>query len=265
MSKKTNTDTVKNEIELALGGEQINFEEMPDEKASPLNQPVVEKTSAHLSSPTPVSQDDSSTDSSTQESGDEPDTSTTEAKQSFDAPEQEFSEHDATVPLSDEGIEIPLSHAQMAADTFLGIADNVLEIGGGFFIKIRKHKDFYDFEEVVQVIEGQNEKNVKRLKLDDDDKALLRPLLIIIIRKKAKVLTPEQQLAAAVLSILVKKARIAVEMRTENEILVERIRDIIREERSNGSGMTTDHEGDMHEEETNTSNAEFANVMEVAE
>lgn len=265
MSKKQNTDTVKNEIELALGGEPINFEEMPDEKASPLNQPVVEKTSGHMSSPTPVSHDDSSSESSTPESEDEPDTSASAPRQSLDAPEQEFSEHDPTTAGSDDEIEIPLSHAQMAADTFLGIADNVLEVGGGFFIKIRKHKDFYDFEEVVQVIEGQNEKNVKRLKLDDDDKALLRPLLIIIIRKKAKVLTPEQQLAAAVLSILVKKARIAVEMRTENEILVERIRDIIREETSKGSGMPTDHTGDIHQEETNTSSAEFANVMEVAE
>jgi hypothetical protein len=117
------------------------------------------------------------------------------------------------------------------ADSIIGTFNNtVLEVGGGFFVTIRKHKDFYDFEEVIQVIEEQNVKNIKRLKLDEEDKALLRPLLIHILRKKAAALTPEKQLLMVALSILIKKAKAVMEIRTENEMLVERIRDIIRKE-----------------------------------
>ena len=118
----------------------------------------------------------------------------------------------------------------------MGVTDNVLEVGGGFFIKIKKHKEFYDFEEVIQVIDGQNERNVKRMKLDKEDKALLRPLLAAMLKKKTKQLTPEQQLIGAVLSILMKKARVVMEIRAENEILVDRILDIIREERGYAPG-----------------------------
>ncbi len=99
-----------------------------------------------------------------------------------------------------------------------------------FFITIRKHKDFYDFDEVIQIIDDQNVKNIKRLKLDEEDKALLRPLIIHVLRKKAKVLTPEQQLLGAALSIVIKKARIVMEIRKENEVMVDRIRDVIRTE-----------------------------------
>ena len=106
-----------------------------------------------------------------------------------------------------------------------------MAVGGGFFIKIKKHKEFYDFEEVIQVIEEQNEKNIKRLKLDEEDKILLRPLLISMLKRKAKKLTPEQQLLGAVLSILMKKAQVVMEIKAENEILVERILDVIREEK----------------------------------
>lgn len=132
-------------------------------------------------------------------------------------------------------MEIPAGHARQAADTLLGITDNMLELGSGFFVKIKKHQEFYDFEEILQVVEEQNEKNLRRMRLDDEDKALLRPLLILILKKRAKQLTPEQQLMGAVLSILMKKARIMMEVRTENELLTERILDIIREERADGS------------------------------
>ena len=66
--------------------------------------------------------------------------------------------------------------------------------------------------------------------MDEEDKALIRPLLIHILRKKAAALTPEKQLLMVIFSILIKKAKVIMEMRSENEILVERIRDIIRNE-----------------------------------
>jgi hypothetical protein len=119
----------------------------------------------------------------------------------------------------------------MMADSIIGTVNNtLLEVGGGYFVTIRKHKDFYDFEEVIQIIEEQNVKNIRRLKLDEEDKALVRPLLIHILRKKSAALSPEMQLLMVVLSILIKKTKIVIEIRAENEILVERIRGIIRQE-----------------------------------
>ena len=127
---------------------------------------------------------------------------------------------------------MPLSQANQAADALLGMSNNVLEVGGGYFVKISKHKEFYEFDEIISVIDQQNDKNVARVKLDKEDKALLRPLLAQILRKKAKKLTPEQQLMGAVLSILMKKAQVVMEVRAENNILEERILDIIRNEKA---------------------------------
>jgi hypothetical protein len=134
-------------------------------------------------------------------------------------------------PDNPEGeFQLPLEQAKLMADTILGVANNVLEVGGGFFVTIRKHKDFYDFEEVIQIVDEQNVKNIKRLKLDAEDKALLRPLLIHVLRKKSKIATPEQQLLAVALSIIIKKAKVVMEIRKENEMIVDRIRDVIRME-----------------------------------
>jgi hypothetical protein len=251
--KTDNSDPVKKQIEEALtSSNQIQFEEMPDENSSPLNQPVVEKSiddSSPSSTANPAKgnseEGDADTDSSGENFTEEPSSQEEGYRNSVDAPEQEI--HQADRANAVEGVEIPLSHAQMAADTLLGVTDNILEVGGGFFISIRKHEDFYEFDEVIEVIDEQNVKNIRRFRLDADDKALLRPLLIVIIRKRAKVLTPEQQLAAAVVSILVKKFRLAMQVRAENEILVQRIRDIIKTESANNR-------------ETNSSASQEANV-----
>ena len=126
---------------------------------------------------------------------------------------------------------MPTETAKQAVDSILGMSNNVLRIGGGYFIKIRKHKEFYEFDEIVELIDAQNEKNVKRIVLDKEDKALLKPILVTILKKKAKTLTPEQQLMGAVLSILMKKAQVVMGVRAENDLLVERILDIVREEK----------------------------------
>lgn len=182
----------------------------------------------------------------------------------LDAPEQEIDPSQLGDVQAEDEPEIPLAHAQIAADTFLGITDNLLEVGGGFFVRIRKHEDFYEFDEVVQVIDEQNQKNLKRIKLDDEDRALLRPLLVIIIRKRAKKLTPEQQLAGAVISILIKKARMAVEIRAENNLLVDRIRDIIKQESADQPETPTT--GLENKAEPKTDNEQrLASVLEVAE
>jgi|GEM_PF-3949653 len=118
-------------------------------------------------------------------------------------------------------------HAIMMAEMYLGVANNFIEIGGGFFIKIKMHDSFKEYEELVQVIEDQNQKNIRRLKLDEDDKAMLRPLLAAVLKQRGKVVTPEQQLLIAGVSILIKKAQLVMEMRAENMVLFERIKEMI--------------------------------------
>jgi len=89
-------------------------------------------------------------------------------------------------------------------------------------------------------------------------------LLIAILKKKAKKLTPEQQLLGAVLSILMKKAQVVMEIRAENEILLDRILDIIREEKANSMPESA-YEPTMEQEEE-TEEGELENtVLEVAQ
>ena len=232
--------------------DKVEFEEPLDPKSSPLNQPVVENEIGHTKpEPQKETVKEPAQDEVEKESTEQEDNKETpepppadneklnfEANETDDVPEQEigsgaYNEQLEEELSKDEGdnFDLPSGHARQAADTILGMTDNIMAVGGGFFIKIKKHKEFYDFEEVIQVIEEQNEKNIKRLKLDDEDKILLRPLLISMLKRKAKKLTPEQQMLGAILSILMKKAQVVMEIKAENEILVERILDVIREEK----------------------------------
>ena len=241
---------------LTTAPEEITFENIQGEESSPLNQPVIEKD---IGGERPVDNDPDKQKSwnvwkpdRPHQMPEEPVATNTEQPefrktveenveqekrdQPLDAPEQEINgggyEDDDESQPTDEDFELPLSQANQAADALLGMSNNVLEVGGGYFVKISKHKEFYEFDEIITVIDQQNDKNVARVKLDKEDKALLRPLLAQILRKKAKKLTPEQQLMGAVLSILMKKAQVVMEVRAENNILEERILDIIREEKA---------------------------------
>jgi len=241
---------------LTTAPEEITFENIQGEESSPLNQPVIEKD---IGGERPVDNDPDKQKSWNVWKPDRPhqmpeEPVATNSEQSefrktveenveqekrdqpLDAPEQEINgggyEDDDEPQPTDEDFELPLSQANQAADALLGMSNNVLEVGGGYFVKISKHKEFYEFDEIISVIDQQNDKNVARVKLDKEDKALLRPLLAQILRKKAKKLTPEQQLMGAVLSILMKKAQVVMEVRAENNILEERILDIIREEKT---------------------------------
>lgn len=252
--------------------ENVQFEELEGEESSPLNEPVVNNGGADMQSEptqdppvggqkqpadtgTPVSQEPKQQDQQPEEEADEP----------LDAGEQEIDDNydEATIIDDGEEFELPTGQAKQAADTILGMTDNVLAVGGGYFVKIRKHKEYYEFEEIIHVIDNQNEKNVKRIKLDEEDKILLRPLLITILKKKAKKLTPEQQLMGAIISIMMKKAQLVMEIKAENDILTERILDIIREEKGyseqdedyeeqadeNGDEPENEPEEEYHEEE----------------
>lgn len=218
---------VHDEIRAILSSQESpELEELETEDQSPLNEPVV---------------NDELPDSEKEESDEEDDRGDIvfhpdeieEVEEPLDAEEQEIDEDydDSSMDQEEEEFEVPTGHARQAANTILGMTDNLLAVGGGFFVKIKKHKEFYEFEEIIQVIDGQNQKNVKRIKLDAEDKALLRPLLIAMLKKKAKKLTPEQQLMGALISIMMKKAQVVMEIKAENDILTQRILDIIRQEK----------------------------------
>jgi hypothetical protein len=245
----------KIEKELLKGNEEVAFEQVAGEENSPLNEPVEENSIGFDQKQTNV-QRLSFQNQNEQEKERESEASVSKPKENIgstkapemkkeeeqddyfkseekDAPEQEIGSGGRKDNAgAAEEFELPDEHAQMAAESFLGIADNLIEVGGGFFIKIRKHKDFYEFEEIIQIIDQQNEKNVNRIKLDEQDKMLLRPLLVMVLKRKAKRLTPEQQLIGVAISIIVKKAKIVMEVRAENEILVERMLEIIKSQLS---------------------------------
>ena len=278
-------DKIAQEVQDALTAtpEEINFEQLQNENSSPLNQPVIEKD---IGGERPVETDEEKQKSwnvwkpeqehktlDELEPGRSGNTQTdfrtkVEAKvekekeqEPLDAPEQEINgngfdtETDET--LTDQDFEVPLAQANQAADAILGMSNNVLAVGGGYFVKIRKHQEFYEFEEIIQVVDQQNEKNVERIKLDKEDQALLRPLLAQVLRKKAKKLTPEQQLMGAVISILMKKAQVVMEVRAENSLLENRILDIVRQEKGE-SEIEDIEEEDENEDVSDGTDSAFA-------
>jgi len=248
-NKELNKEKIENVLKRGPG--DIAFEPIVHEIDSPLAQRVIDKEDkvnpVKTSSTSSASAANSGTDKTA--TGEQSKTIPPQAeakKEPMDAPEQEInaeptpsasststatSTATSTSTKEEPEFTIPIAQAGMMADTILGVVNNtVLEVGAGYFVTISKHKDFYDFDELVQVIDEQNVKNIKRMKLDEEDKAMLRPLLIHVLRKKAKVMTPEQQLLGVALSIIIKKSKIVLEIRAENQILVERIRDMIRRE-----------------------------------
>ncbi len=277
-------DTIAQEVQDALTAspEEINFEQLQNEDSSPLNQPVIEKD---IGGERPVETEEEKQKSwnvwkpdqehktldelepgrsgNTQidfRSSIEAKVEKEKAREPLDAPEQDINgngfdtEVDETV--TDQDFEIPLAQANQAADAILGMSNNVLAVGGGYFVKIKKHQEFYEFEEIIQVVDEQNKKNVERIKLDKEDQALLRPLLAQVLRKKAKKLTPEQQLMGAIISILMKKAQVVMEVRAENSLLENRILDIVRQEK--GETEVDDIEEEDSEEAEKNNEYAFA-------
>lgn len=242
---------LENEVtEVLKNPNDVNFENIQDEELSPLNKAVIEKEIAGVSMSndwniwkggSPIQGSDIGQKKIKATDGMEQETINRNDNTPLDAPEQEIGvafDDDQTIDENQthddkakEEFELPTDAAKQAADSIFGTVNNLIDLGGGYFVKIKKHKEFYDFDEIIELIELQNEKNIKRIKLDKEDKAALKPLLVQILKKKAKKLTPERQLMALVLSILLKKGRMVMEIKAENDLLVERILDIVREEK----------------------------------
>jgi len=214
---------------LSANTNEFSFETIAQEESSPLNQPVKEKD---IGGNTYNSETVGFAPFGEEESFEKP----------KDAPEQVIdSNYDNTQPPK-EVVEVPTEQAEMMAEMLFGTADNLLAVGGGWFIKMRKDEAFYEFDEIVQFIKTQNETNVQRLLLDEHDKLLLRPLIVAIIKKRGACMTPEQQLLMATLSILMKKINIALEIKAENELMLARILEEIKSEKASTDTNDTEEE-----------------------
>lgn len=241
--------TEEKEVKEALknGATTIVHEPIPEEFDSPLSEPVIQKQVAtekqNATTTTTAAAENSTSNSGTVETSGNEANNTAEPVET-DAPEQEITAQEGDVnpdePGSESQFSIPVEEATLLANTILGATNNALEFAGGFFVTIKKRKEFYDFDELIQIIDKQNVKNIKRLKLDEEDKALLRPLLVRVLRQKAKILTPEQQLLTAMFSILIKKGRIVMEIKKENRQLEDRMVEIIRRELERHNGTKAD-------------------------
>ncbi|WP_430409228.1 hypothetical protein [Kordia sp.] len=272
---------IANEVKQALttSQDQIVLETIQGENGSPLNTPVVEKD---IGGERPKDEEQTDENWNVWKPKDEGEVSEFQGdvdyrktvahqienekdKEPLDAPEQEINEDhlysDQEHEVSDADFEMPLSQANQTADALLGITNNVLTAGGSFFVKVKKHEEFYEFDEIVKLIDTQNENNVQRILLDKDDKALLRPLLSQVIRKKAKRLTPEQQLMGAVASIMIKKGQTVMEIRAENKILENRLVTIIKEQKEqiNQETNSNDYKQDFEEPQEPKDDQEFSN------
>lgn len=244
------TGNISDEVRQALteNQDQIQLETIQGEDSSPLNRPVIEKDIGGekkvLDNGNPdwnvwkPEMDNTSIDNeektTTYREYIEDQIEYEKQAEPLDAPEQEINldgEYDDNgETITNKDFEIPLAQANQAATALLGMTNNLLAAGGGLLVKIKKQPEFYEYGEVVTVIDEQNQKNVNRILLDKEDKTLLRPLVAEVLRKKAKKLTPEQQLMGAVASILMKKAQVVMEIRAENSLLESRIVSIIKEQ-----------------------------------
>ena len=126
---------------------------------------------------------------------------------------------------------VPFEMLKLAANSIFATANNIIGLGAGYFVKIKKHKEFFELDEVIHLIDAQNEKNVNALKLTQDDKDMLMPLVVQVLRNRAKLPTPEQQLLMITLTILMQKARVFMQIRQENQEMTEQILVAIRASR----------------------------------
>jgi hypothetical protein len=213
--------------------DNITLEHIQEPEESPLNEPVA----VNQIGLTDGAQEKGAEDNDVHEKPAPKSTFDVPDLKAFDAPEQDIGQAppvDSSQDNSDAAndFDLPDNIAEITADSYIGMANYALDIGGGFFVTVKKHADFYAFDELIEVIDEKNEKNVQRFKLDDGDQALLRPLLILVIKRRSKQVTPESQLALVAIAILVKKIKLAVEIRAENDLLVDKLRDIIREDKA---------------------------------
>jgi len=252
---------------LSQENKDIPFERIPDESVSDTTVAVPNDVKANIVPIDAATEEiDEGQESTTNDPDNHSETPIEEVKEKepLDAPEQVVDEQggeeddegnsDETKVIRSE-FKIPDGHTEQTADVFIGMANNLIHVGGGFFVRIKRHKEFLEFDEVIEIIDEQNEKNVNRIKLDEEDIQLLKPILIQLIKEGGKAMTPSQQLWAAGASILIKKIQVIIMIKQENVLLEEKLINVIKEQ----SGAVEDN----YDEEENT--AEETEIIEETE
>lgn len=201
---------------LETAEEDIPLEKIADIGSSPLMEPVREKNPDHVPDDLPEQDVGDSVDKEIYPPDQEEPTlppipDLPEGDE--DLPEQEIFEHgalegdgfdtdeDVEEQESEEPPVIPTDQDSYTARNIIESFNNLIAVGGGFFLRIKKHESFYEFEEVMQVIEDTDQKNIKRIQLTEVEKMMLAPLLAQVLAKKRVKLTPEMQLLLIGLSI----------------------------------------------------------------
>lgn len=261
----------EHEIQEALeqGFEQMEFEPIPTEQSSPLNAPVkqgeVGEGVVNLSRPPQqVAYASVEAPESIRSESDRVEEAPPEMdfEEPLDAPEQEIGE-DYNEPHQDEGHEGLEAmdgldeHIDMNADSFLGMANHLLEMGASPFVKVKKPKEVLNSRRASNRIDEQNQRNIDRLKITDEDKAIIKPALKAVMKKRAKALTPEQLLMAWGVSYLARTATMIPEIRKENKLLHEAILEDLRAEKATDrTSSENEHKNSRTAQSTQNANAD---------
>lgn len=217
------------EIQDALKAQNPELEQITPASESPLNTPVIEKDIADVLED--KSEKDSTADSeSTNFRAQAVSEAQNEKNTTEQAPEQEINFSIDNDEFSDTTFsEAAAPFTDQISQTVVGVTDNLIGIGGSYFVKVDKKGHFYEHDEIIQMVDTQNEINIERIKLSENDKMLLMPLLSIVLAKRAQNVTPEQQLLGVIISIIISKIQIVKDIRKDNQALEARIIQIIEE------------------------------------
>jgi len=247
MEQNTNQNTSKpidNQVELEGGGKI-------DISSEPFARPTVERnyTDAGINSHKTAATANDKTITDANAGTKKPATGNTTASDSAPAndfeptpPEGDF---EPTPPEGDDGyaethtvndggdgtspFNIPSGSANDLIDFGQKGLNYAIGIFGPMLVGVKLHKEFYNYNGVVEQIKEQNEKNTERIKFDNEDIDMIRePLVAMMQEKGIRGLTNGEKLVVGLLMIGVKKAKIVVEIKKENKILENNLMDLIR-------------------------------------
>lgn len=229
--KHPNESSFQDEIHAALSvsEENIPLEGNLPADESPLNEPVSEGDIG-LNQPT---------DTQTRQNN-RPEACRIEHSEAVDSQESPFDTsgtdtappHQETDSIKDQDDRPePLNERQLGvqADSYLGMVIYLIDMGGGFLVKMKKHPEFCEFEEIVEMIDQMNEQNMKHIQLSEEEKNMLWPLIIEVLRSSTKQMSTQGHLLMSGAVILLTKIRVAMSIHSEMKVQTQNILEAIRE------------------------------------
>ncbi|MFY0689127.1 MAG: hypothetical protein JXQ90_18300 [Cyclobacteriaceae bacterium] len=227
MTKKKDKKIDKEIKEILTSTDEIEFEKVQGAETSPLTEPIKDKTG----------EVDALTQQEIQDTVQAPADDQSTPEQPFvedEIPEQEINEVDEEELENNEEeaeAELPPEYAKLAANSAISTVENLIVAGGSYFVNVKKHEEYFDFPEVIEVIDEHNAKYAEHLKFEKEEKAAMRPLLAEILKKRAKKLTVEQQFLGLFISSMAKRVQTMAQDRAEIKVLESSIRQLILETR----------------------------------